>query len=490
MSANNIDSNGITSTERAILRELGVDKGSHFKVILKSIRQFLKLGYTYADAVYATSYSAGYISRQLTLTPKEKRHERRDNLMALQRAETNKLRVMYDSYYAIYTKKLADLRRAEERRQLHASRLQTFKKGSTRKIRYTAFGAIRVRNADADDWDDLALHIEYVTNRRDIEAMAKKSHERMAIRNALVEGGKRLTAREPVHDRDLPDDEAPLKELARRYIPGARFPAFQWHARTCGKMAPLAVVESFLGHKVGNRTEPEEEQPVTIPEALKPAKDIKDPVIVDGIEYRSTRAAMEALGIGEDKHAREFRLDVKANGVDYWTHEGKVYRFELKNLRPEHLAARAAREQELTDFEMKAGGRITETFQRDPEAQRIFRDFVRENFDGRCAVSGKRLGGKCQAAHIEPAAVDGCYNASNGVLLSPTLHVLYDAHLMGINPETLAVHFTDELAEDFPELVGVVITPLRYRLDTERLAERWAKFKGNKLPHNVIQFPA
>jgi predicted restriction endonuclease len=60
---------------------------------------------------------------------------------------------------------------------------------------------------------------------------------------------------------------------------------------------------------------------------------------------------------------------------------------------------------------------------------------VRRNFGDRCAVSGKHLGGVLEAAHIEGADM-GCYSVGNGILLSPTLHKLFDRHLMGVNPET------------------------------------------------------
>ena len=213
-------------------------------------------------------------------------------------------------------------------------------------------------------------------------------------------------------------------------------------------------------------------------EEVKPAKDIKDPVIVNGVEYRSTRAAMETMGIGEDKHARVFRLAVKAKGEDIWTCDGKQYRFELKNKRPEQIAAIEQQRQELIDRERQANGRVSEVFQRDPQAQSQFREWVRENFAFRCAVTGKHLGGVLEAAHIEAAAVEGCYNASNGVLLAPTFHKLYDRHLMGINPDTMTVHFAPGI--EWEEYEGKVITPLVYRLDKDRLAARWAKFKGKK----------
>ncbi|QMM52597.1 HNH endonuclease [Enterobacter sp. RHB15-C17] len=203
---------------------------------------------------------------------------------------------------------------------------------------------------------------------------------------------------------------------------------------------------------------------------------IIDPVIVNGTEYRSTWHAMESLAIGEDADARRFRREIKVKGEAIWTYEGEQYRFELKNKRPQQITAIQEEEQDLIDIELKASGRVAEVFLRDPRAQAVFRKLVLENFGERCAVSRKHLGGVLEAAHIEGAAVDGCYNASNGVLLSPTFHKLYDRHLMGINPESMTVHFASGI--EWEEYEGIVITPLRYRLDKARLAARWAQFKG------------
>lgn len=62
-----------------------------------------------------------------------------------------------------------------------------------------------------------------------------------------------------------------------------------------------------------------------------------------------------------------------------------------------------------------------------------------------------------------------------GILtLSPTLHKLFDRHLMGVNPETLTVHFRSDI--EFPEYEGRVISPLVYNLDKARLAARWDEY--------------
>lgn len=111
--------------------------------------------------------------------------------------------------------------------------------------------------------------------------------------------------------------------------------------------------------------------------------------------------------------------------------------------------------------------------QRDAAIQAEFKAELCYNFGYRCAVSGKHLGGVLDAAHIE-SAVKGDYSASNGILLSPTLHRLFDANKMGINPETMTVHFKPGI--EFEEYEGRVITPLHYRLNKEKLAARWGDY--------------
>lgn len=111
--------------------------------------------------------------------------------------------------------------------------------------------------------------------------------------------------------------------------------------------------------------------------------------------------------------------------------------------------------------------------QRDAAIQAEFKTALCYNFGYRCAVSGKHLGGVLEAAHIESAA-KGDYSASNGILLSPTLHRLFDANKMGINPETMTVHFKPGI--ELEEYEGRVITPLHYRLDKDKLAARWNEY--------------
>lgn len=110
--------------------------------------------------------------------------------------------------------------------------------------------------------------------------------------------------------------------------------------------------------------------------------------------------------------------------------------------------------------------------QRSGVAQGKFKALLIENFAGRCAVTGWVNGGVLEAAHIEHGTR---YNPSNGILMTPTMHALFDADLLGINPVTLTVHFKlgIELGEKFE---GRTITPLVYELDKGLLDLRWAEY--------------
>ncbi|MDG9959963.1 HNH endonuclease [Klebsiella michiganensis] len=127
------------------------------------------------------------------------------------------------------------------------------------------------------------------------------------------------------------------------------------------------------------------------------------------------------------------------------------------------------------DIRMRSSSFRREVSVRDVHVQSQFRELVDKNFGSLCAVSGKHLNGVLEAAHIEPTSVAGCYNASNGILLSPTFHRLFDTNMMGIDPDTLQIHFASGI--EFPEYEGVCIKPLFYNLDKNRLGARWLEFK-------------
>ena len=68
--------------------------------------------------------------------------------------------------------------------------------------------------------------------------------------------------------------------------------------------------------------------------------------------------------------------------------------------------------------------------------QQRFREALISAYDGRCAISGFDTPEVLQAAHIDPYRGAKSQLTSNGILLRADLHLLYDANLLSITPET------------------------------------------------------
>ncbi len=69
------------------------------------------------------------------------------------------------------------------------------------------------------------------------------------------------------------------------------------------------------------------------------------------------------------------------------------------------------------------------------ERQREFSRDVFAAYGGRCAISGVGVGKALQAAHIDDYRSRKSQIVQNGILLRADLHLLYDAHLLGIMPD-------------------------------------------------------
>ncbi|WXH66085.1 ParB-like partition protein [Salmonella phage SeKF_80] len=109
--------------------------------------------------------------------------------------------------------------------------------------------------------------------------------------------------------------------------------------------------------------------------------------------------------------------------------------------------------------------------------QADFRNRVSMNFGGSCAITGHNVTQCLQAAHISPFADDKNNNTSNGILMSADLHLLFDNHLMSINPDTLTVHF--KCNHPYSTLYeGNELKAHRVKLDVEALRIHWNLFKG------------
>lgn len=68
-----------------------------------------------------------------------------------------------------------------------------------------------------------------------------------------------------------------------------------------------------------------------------------------------------------------------------------------------------------------------------------FRARLLERYGSQCCITGCKVDTLLEAAHIIPYRGDQSDDVSNGLLLRVDLHRLFDAHLVSINPATLAV---------------------------------------------------
>lgn len=95
-------------------------------------------------------------------------------------------------------------------------------------------------------------------------------------------------------------------------------------------------------------------------------------------------------------------------------------------------------------------------------AQSIFRRALLKAYDNKCAISGITYKECLEAAHIIPwthADDNQKLDVSNGILLSATLHKLFDAGIIEINEDyTVIVNGTDESNQDIYKYHGQKIS--------------------------------
>lgn len=77
--------------------------------------------------------------------------------------------------------------------------------------------------------------------------------------------------------------------------------------------------------------------------------------------------------------------------------------------------------------------------------QELFRKQLLLEYDSTCAVTGADVPQVLQAAHIEPYRGRTSQTVTNGILLRSDIHLLYDAHLLSIEPERHVVRLSEKL---------------------------------------------
>jgi putative restriction endonuclease len=106
-----------------------------------------------------------------------------------------------------------------------------------------------------------------------------------------------------------------------------------------------------------------------------------------------------------------------------------------------------------------------------------FRDSMLERYDSTCVMTGCRAIDVLESTHIWPLSDLENDDPSNGLLLRSDVHTLFDLHLIGVEPGTLAIHLDPALLKDYASLNGARIRLHdRLRLRPEALKYRWKAF--------------
>lgn len=116
--------------------------------------------------------------------------------------------------------------------------------------------------------------------------------------------------------------------------------------------------------------------------------------------------------------------------------------------------------------------------------QTEFRKALISAYDRKCVVSQVSVLDVLEAAHIKEFSKKGQNVVTNGLLLRSDLHVLFDINKMGIDPDKLTVHFSNEIRalEPYKSMEGQIILRPKNRKDSPEvpaLKDRWKKFREN-----------
>ena len=92
-------------------------------------------------------------------------------------------------------------------------------------------------------------------------------------------------------------------------------------------------------------------------------------------------------------------------------------------------------------------------------------------------MTGCRAIDVLESMHIWPLPGLEIDDPSNGLLLRSDVHTLFDLHLIGVEPEALAIHLDQALMNDYASLDGARIRlQAKLRPLPEALKSRWKVF--------------
>lgn len=92
------------------------------------------------------------------------------------------------------------------------------------------------------------------------------------------------------------------------------------------------------------------------------------------------------------------------------------------------------------------------------QGQRKFREDLIKVYKGRCAMTGCRVKGVLEAAHIKPYHLSKENNSENGILLRADLHTLFDLNLIVVHPQTKQIKIKESLQESsYKRFDGIIL---------------------------------
>ena len=105
-----------------------------------------------------------------------------------------------------------------------------------------------------------------------------------------------------------------------------------------------------------------------------------------------------------------------------------------------------------------------------------------ECFTCKCMITGCAISEVIEAAHISPFRGLDDDHVQNGLLLRADIHTLFDLHLFGVNPDTLAVEWHPRLMSSphYKQLTTRPVSVVASKGERPRdsaLRERYARFR-------------
>ena len=118
-------------------------------------------------------------------------------------------------------------------------------------------------------------------------------------------------------------------------------------------------------------------------------------------------------------------------------------------------------------------------------AQGLFRDRLLDAYEGKCAMTGYDVPDSLQGAHILEYRTASSQRTSNGLLLRADVHILFDRHLLSIEPDSLRIRLAPAVrGSRYDSLQGErIATPsdANNRPCLEYLAVHWSVFEDASL---------